>query len=43
MDIHDDGQIDEIAFQADVGDVCHPHLIRTADFQPANPVGIAMY
>lgn len=39
-DIHEDGEIDELASEADVGDVPDPDLIGPVDFQVFDEVGI---
>ena len=37
-DVHEHGQVDELAAQTHVGDVGHPNLIRTLDFQAGDQV-----
>ena len=39
--IHNDGQVDEVIVQPDVGDITDPNLVRMSDFQLFDQVGIA--
>jgi len=40
-DIHEHGEVDEVAAQPDVGDISYPNLIRSGNFQVFDEVGVA--